>query len=51
LIKPRARAGDSLLKIKRDFIVGMLVSSSSTGRRKEPVAVFLAMGLSHELMT
>jgi len=43
--------GDSLLKIKRDFIVGMLESSSPIGRRKEPVAVFLAMGLSHEPMT
>ena len=43
--------GDSLLKIKRDFIVGMLESSTPTGRRKEPVAVFLAMGLSREPMT
>jgi len=42
---------DSLLKIKRVFIVGMLESSSPIGRRKEPVAVFLALGLSHEPMT
>ncbi len=51
MIKPRARAGDSLLKIKRDFIVGIHESSSPIGRRKESVAVFLAMGLSHEPMT
>lgn len=43
--------GDSLLNIKRDFIVGMLESSAPIGRRKEPVAVYLAMGLSHEPLT
>ena len=43
--------GDSLLMIKRDFIAGMLESSAPIGRRKEPVAVFLAMGLSAEPMT
>ena len=50
---PRSKPveGDSLLKVKRDFIVGMLESSAPTGRRKEPVAVFLAMGLSKEPMT
>ena len=51
VIRSDAVEGDSLLKTKRDFIVGMLENSTPTGRRKEPVAVFLAMGLSSEPMT
>ena len=53
--KERARGrppeGDSLLRIKRDFIAGMLEVSVPIGRKKEPVGVFLAMSLSHEPLT